>query len=113
VVVNKDVMLQSKSFQVRCEDLIRGAHTRVWNTRYLAYCYPHGPEEKLKLDEGRMIEFMIWVNERWREFDKMHNRHRDHEDARTDKAHAEFDAWLLQRVGLTEWPNWPAPEDAA
>lgn len=83
---------------------------KLWNPRYLAYCYPRTPEVQLRLDDeqyrgGKMIGFMLWISARWREFDELKGRHGDDPDARGNHSMREFDEWLLGRADLATWPN--------
>ena len=43
-------------------------------------------------DGANMIGFILWVQERWREFNKLFGR--QHKDGHTDAEHKQFDRWL-------------------
>lgn len=68
-----------------------------WNLRYVAYSRAHGrdPAAMLEHDKrehpaGCMVGFVCWINDRWREFEPDLEKRRFR--------HAEFDAWLQQKV---------------
>jgi hypothetical protein len=73
------------------------------NPRYAMYAAAHGktPDEMLAHDEvawpgGKMCGFILWIQLRWREWDKEnnwpsnepHDEHRQHE----------FDEWLWRKI---------------
>lgn len=69
------------------------------NQRYVAYARSLGetPAQAFERDAkrypgGRMCGFILWVNERWREFDKTQGNGREH--VRSKEEHAAFDRWL-------------------
>jgi hypothetical protein len=75
------------------------------NPRYLAYCRYHrkSPEEMKAIDRARfvggsMVGFMLWMDLRWREFDKCMGNGPVGTNAHDAYIHikyeAEFDKWL-------------------
>lgn len=67
--------------------------------RYAAYAAAHGhtPVQRLAADHkahpgGPMAGFMIWIRQRWREWDEDHGTTAEH--SRTLPEHEAFDAWL-------------------
>jgi hypothetical protein len=72
------------------------------NPRYLAYAREDGlePDQALARDVerwpgGKMCGFMLWVGERWREWDARHGHGQSH--VRDAHEHRAFDAWLEGR----------------
>lgn len=74
-----------------------------WNTRYLAYCRATGgltPDETLERDRARwpggpMCGAILWVQERWTEWERMNGR--PPWGAKNPADHADFDRWLCER----------------
>jgi hypothetical protein len=74
-----------------------------WNPRYLLYARAHGktPEEMLKHDAerfrgGRMLGFMEWMSAQWGVWGD--ERGLDRNYPKSQREHADFDAWLAARV---------------
>lgn len=70
---------------------------RQYNPRYVAYARAQGmtPDEMLESDAltypgGKMTGFILWLNAKWREWDRLNGRREPHSDA----DHQLFDAWL-------------------
>ncbi len=70
-----------------------------WNSRYVSYARTHGhtPETMLEHDEkawpgGKMTGFMLWIQERWQEWDRAWGHKSNH--VRSTSEHAAFTAWL-------------------
>lgn len=67
--------------------------TERWNPRYLAWCRAIGMEPGAK--DRPMWEFMAWIQDRWREWERINGR-KPH--GGLDVAdHEAFDAWLASR----------------
>jgi len=60
----------------------------VWNPRYIEYCRVH---EILPGTETTNTGFMLWIQDRWREWAKLNHRDRNH---LTEQDHKDFDVWL-------------------
>lgn len=83
-----------------------------WNPRYVLYAKEHGkePAEMVAYDAerypgGKMAGFMVWISERWTEFDAFFGCKPGCEDSRTDQRMKEFDDWLAQGHPA-EWDRW-------
>jgi hypothetical protein len=91
---------------MRIETKVRGMDPEQYvkyRPRYVSYARSLGlgPEEALELDSkrypgGKMTGFMLWVQNRWKEWDLAHGHRRDH--VRNDQEHLEFTLWLETRV---------------
>jgi hypothetical protein len=72
---------------------------KEWNPRYLNYCRCNGgrtPDEMLKYDWERrafMSEFMFWIQDKWREFDKLFPQYKCG-DGHSNEGQVQFDKWL-------------------
>lgn len=73
---------------------------REWNPRYVAYATAHGrgPEAMLAHDKeespgGCMVEFMLWISGRWREWRKLRGRP-DRWDYASDRDQQDFDVFV-------------------
>lgn len=80
--------------------------TGQWNPRYVAYARAHHvdvPAEMLRRDQvawpgGCMTGFILWLNERWREWDKLVGiRDPYQRELELHDAHEWFDLWLQVR----------------
>lgn len=63
-----------------------------WNSRYLAYCRAMGtpdPHVRRALDGDTLDAAMKWVNDRWREWERVNGR-----TPHGPLDHESFDAWL-------------------
>ena len=80
---------------------------KSWNPRFIAYAKAHGntPEGQLEADRvqfpgGCMCGFLLWMNQQWGEFCKLHGV--SNPDHAYLKLGAEcgriFDAWLESHV---------------
>ena len=88
---------------------IPGVDPAGWNPRYLNYCKPLRPDERALLDEphGCMIPFMLWNNQQWRRFLAL--RRDVDPEVKTDRDHADFDAWLETQPGAPlDWLSRPS-----
>lgn len=74
---------------------------RHWNPRYLNYCRVHGrqwrPEDQIAADRERwpggcMAGFLLWIDQRWREWRWAHGIGPD--DVLDGHDHKAFDRWL-------------------
>lgn len=75
---------------------------RKYNPRYTAYARFHGKteEEMLAHDKARfpgacMVEFMLWIQNKWREWKKENNLSNQH--ILSKKNHKKFDEWLFTK----------------
>lgn len=74
----------------------------MYNPRYARYAEAHGrtPEEMLKADViewpgGSMCGFMLWMNEKWAKFCRLHNVLNTRElRLKLDEVDTKFDEWL-------------------
>ena len=66
---------------------------KEWNPRYVAYAKAHGktPEE-MQAGQKNNVDFMIWINEKWKKYDKLHPELYGHHDY--DWVHVQFDDML-------------------
>lgn len=60
----------------------------VWNPRYIEYCRIH---EILPGTETNNTKFMLWIQDRWREWVKLNHSDCNH---LTEQDHKDFDVWL-------------------
>lgn len=73
-----------------------------WQPRYLAYCRAHGtpdPDAMLARDSERwpggcMTGYILWINERWREWRASRGMPGTDLVPVTEQEHAEFTEWL-------------------
>ncbi len=74
-----------------------------WNPYYLTYAAASGlsPEAMLHYDSerfpgGKMCGFIIWMSQRWQEWDALNKHRRDH--VRFPEEHTRFGEWL--KIGI-------------
>jgi len=77
----------------------------AWNPRYVAFCYPMAPADRLRMDTEAgpcMLPFVLWNGERWREFRTLRGVRRDDPINATPEFHLAYNDWLWKQVGVAD-----------